>query len=206
MRVVGSGVGRTGTHSLKVALERLLGAPCYHMAEVFSHPEHVAVWHAAGRGEAVDWDALFDGYAAAVDWPASAFWAELAEQYPDAVILHSERADAQAWWRSADATIFVPLRTPPAPDDAWRAMVDDVFARRFVASADDPAAAMAAYDAHNADVRERADRDRLVVWRPGDGWEPICAALGVPVPDEPFPVTNTTAEFRAMFGLDAIPG
>jgi hypothetical protein len=202
MRVVGSGLGRTGTHSLKVALEQLLGEPCYHMVEVFAHPDHVAVWHAAARGEAVDWRALLDGYEAVVDWPAAAFWSELAEVYPDAIILHSERADAEAWWTSATKTIFEHLRRPADPGDPWRAMVDDLFADRFGAAQDDPAMAIAAYERHNADVRASADPARLVIWRPGDGWEPLCEALGVPVPDEPFPVTNTTAEFRAMAGLD----
>ena len=85
LRVVGAGLGRTGTMSLKLALERLLGAPCYHMAEVFVHPEHVAVWHAAARGEPVDWHALFAGYAAAVDWPVGSFWPEVSAAFPDAL-------------------------------------------------------------------------------------------------------------------------
>src|SRR5690242_16311928 len=91
LRVVGAGLGRTGTHSLKLALEQLLGAPCYHMAEVFEHPEHVPLWDQATRGEMPDWDALFDGYGAAVDWPMAAFWREIGEAYPDALILLSVR-------------------------------------------------------------------------------------------------------------------
>ena len=74
LRVVGAGLGRTGTLSLKVALERLLGGACYHMAELFSHPEHVPLWHAAARGSMPDWHALFRGYRAAVDWPVASFW------------------------------------------------------------------------------------------------------------------------------------
>src|SRR4051812_50222125 len=72
MRIVGAGLGRTGTHSLKLALERLLGDPCYHMAEVFEHLDHVPTWHAAIRGETVDWQPVLGGYAAIVDWPGAA--------------------------------------------------------------------------------------------------------------------------------------
>src|SRR5689334_17368530 len=115
LRVIGSGVGRTGTNSLKVALERLLGAPCYHMLEVFPRPAHFGLWTAVARGQPVDWDALFDGFAAAVDWPAAAFWPELAAKYPDAVIVLSERESADAWWKSASATIFDRTRPPPPP-------------------------------------------------------------------------------------------
>src|SRR5689334_20661567 len=107
LRVIGSGVGRTGTNSLKLALEQLLGAPCYHMLEVFPRPHHFGLWTTVGRGGSVDWEALFDGFVAAVDWPVAAFWSELAAVYPEAIILHSER-DPEAWWKSAISTIFAP--------------------------------------------------------------------------------------------------
>lgn len=204
LRVVGSGVGRTGTASLQLALQRLLGGACYHMLEVFANPAHVGTWHAAYRGEAVDWDALFEGYVAAVDWPAGGCWKQLAAHYPDAVILHSER-DAEGWWRSADETILeVSFRRPVPPEMAeWRAMALDMFAAFSPTLERDDA--IAAFERHNADVRATAPADRLVIWRPGDGWGPICDALGLPVPDEPFPHVNSTAEFRAMANLDAPP-
>lgn len=71
IKVVGAGLGRTGTTSLKAALEQLLGGPCHHMFEFFVHPEQVSPWHAAARGEAVDWAALLAGYDAVVDWPGA---------------------------------------------------------------------------------------------------------------------------------------
>jgi len=89
LRVVGAGFGRTGTLSLKLALERLLGAPCYHMAEVFGRPEHIDVWRRAGEGEATDWEQVFEGYVAAVDWPMVSFWEDIAAAYPEAIILPS---------------------------------------------------------------------------------------------------------------------
>jgi hypothetical protein len=193
LRVIGAGLGRTGTTSLKVALSRLLGGPCYHMYEVIQHPEHVSFWHAAVRGDTRDWDALLHGYAAAVDWPASAFWRELAEAYPDALILLSTRS-AESWWASASETIFA-MRG--RVEDARAAMIRDLLSRRFTDRLDDREAAMAAFEAHNADVRASAPRDRLVEWTTADGWGPLCDALGVPVPDEPFPRVNTRDEFKA---------
>lgn len=206
MQVVGSGLGRTGTKSLKAALEILLGAPCYHMTECFEHPEHPAQWHRAITGGPTDWPALLDGYAAAVDWPAAACWKEMAEAFPDAVILHSERP-ADAWFRSADRTIFEGFKQPRDEWDEpgtnpWWDMAIAMFEQRFTPDFLDRDAAMAAVDAWNADVRASAPAERLVIWQTGDGWEPICDALGVPVPDEPFPHTNSTAEFREHLGLD----
>jgi len=201
VRIVGAGLGRTGTMSLKIALERLLGAPCYHMIEVFAHPEHVPVWHAAVRGESVDWDELFDGYAAVVDWPAATFWREISSAYPDSRILLSTR-DSGDWWRSINATILENFRRGAPPGtDAWFAMTADLMSRHFSSGPPGELEAIAAYEKHNDEVRRTAPRDRLIDWRPGDGWEPLCTALGVAVPDEPFPHTNTTEEFRSRFGL-----
>jgi hypothetical protein len=206
LRVVGAGVGRTGTSSLQQALQRLLGAPCYHMVEVFGRPDHVAAWHAGFRGDPVDFDTVFDGFAATVDFPAAGFWAEMAAAYPDALVLLSERASNDAWWKSADATIFEAMRHPaPPPMAAWAEMAQAMIHAFGMRDADDEAGARAAYERHNAAVRAGVPAERLLCWKPGDGWEPLCAALGVEVPDEPFPHANTTEDFRAMLGLDAPP-
>ena len=206
LRVVGAGLGRTGTLSLKLALERLLGAPCYHMLEVFGHPEHIPAWHHAARGDMPEWRELLAGYQAAVDWPAAAFWPELSEAFPDAVVLLSVR-EPRAWWCSADQTIFPalreePLNEPPFMAD-WHGMVMELFAARFPNAIDDPAAAMAAFERHNDRVRETVPAHRLIEWKPGDGWEPICSALGLAVPAEPFPHRNTRAEWRARRAISS---
>jgi hypothetical protein len=203
LRVIGAGLGRTGTHSLKLALERLLGAPCYHMAEVFGRPQDIPIWLAAAKGERVDWRALFADYAAAVDWPPAAYWSQLAQAFPDAIIVHSVR-DADGWWKSASKTILEIYQRPAKPDDhpGFKAMLAEMFGNTFTPDFLEETAAKAAFDRHNADVRKRAPANRLVEWRATDGWGPLCAALGVPVPAEPFPVSNTSEEFRARAGLD----
>lgn len=199
MRIVGAGLGRTGTHSLKLALQRLLGGPCYHMSEVVEHLDHVSTWHAAIRGEHVDWQRVLGGYAATVDWPGAAVWRELTAAYPDALVLLSTRRDASTWLGSARATILGSGPENKMEDDpslpGFVPMVRDLFAR-FEPNWRDDDAAMAAYDQHNAAVRRAVPPQRLVEWRPGDGWGPLCAALGVAVPDEDFPHANTTQEFR----------
>jgi hypothetical protein len=180
--------------SLKLGLERLLGAPCYHMIEVFSHPEHVAHWHSAAVNVMPDWNELFTGYSAAVDWPASAFWPELVEAYPDALVVHSIR-DPVAWWNSAHETIFARLGEIPSPE--WRAMIEALFSSRFVADITDRDTCIAAFESHNARVRAAVPPERLLEWRASQGWAPLCKALELPIPDEPFPRVNTREEWAA---------
>src|SRR5579871_506992 len=199
LRVIGAGVGRTGTMSLKGALEMLLGAPCYHMLEVFAHPEHVDVWRRAGNGEDVDWNALLDGYAATSDFPACLFWPELLERNPGAIVVLSTRRDAQTWWESASETIFSPaVQAATSGMPEWWAMWQAVSKARFTEDVNDEAAAKAAYERHNAAVRAAVPPAQLVDWQPSDGWAPICAALGVAVPEAPFPHANTREEMKAM--------
>lgn len=192
MKIVGAGLGRTGTTSLKVALEYLLDGPCYHMIDVNRHPSHVDFWHAAAadHGKA-DWQGFFADYAAAVDWPAAAFWPELSAIFPDALILLSVRSP-ESWWRSANTTIFPSIL---GADGAWRAMMDTLFKERFPCDLTNEAAATQAFREHVADVQRRVPTERLLVWQASDGWEPLCRALSLPVPDKPFPHANTTEDF-----------
>jgi hypothetical protein len=200
LRMVGAGVGRTGTMSLKLALEKLLGGPCYHMIEVFGRPEHVTMWQSVMDGDDPDWEQLFDGFVAAVDWPVSTFWRELADAYPDAPVLLSTR-DPDSWWTSCDRTIFNVFRGESDVNDAWRAMATDML-KRFTPNFLDPDEAKAAFVRHNDEVRATIAPSRLIEWRPGDDWGPLCEGLGLPVPDEPYPHTNTTEEFRGRAGWD----
>jgi hypothetical protein len=208
LQLVGAGLGRTGTNSLKHAIERLTGGRCYHMTELFERPGDTPVWHAAVVDRTMpDWGAFLAEFDATVDWPACAFWRELADAFPEAPVLLSTRSSAEAWWNSIEQTIVRAQETEPT-DEEWaarRAMVRPML-QQFCPEWPQRQAMIDAYERHNDTVRQAIPADRLVEWRPGDGWQPLCAALGVPVPDEPFPHTNTTVEFReALLGEEAEP-
>lgn len=200
LKVIGAGVGRTGTHSLKLALERLLGGPCHHMLEVFEHPEQIPVWIDGIEGRPVDWQELMDGYVAQVDWPGASFWPELLDANPDALVLLSVR-DPASWYKSATDTIFTGFQHPDDQLNPWMASVKKLLRDRFSDRFGDEAEMTAALERHNEEVRRRVPPTQLLEWSPGDGWRPICEKLGVAVPDEPFPMSNTTDDFRAMMGL-----
>lgn len=203
LAVVGAGVGRTGTHSLKLALERLLGGPCHHMVEMLGDPEQVPGWIDAIDGKPVDWSELLSNYRALVDWPGASFWPELSAANPDALVLLSVR-DPEDWYRSASNTIFLAFDLVPPEMKPWMDAVLRLMRQRFSDRLEDPTAMMDAFERHNDSVRSAIPPSRLLEWRPGDGWEPICERLGAPVPDDPFPLTNTTEDMRAMLGLPSL--
>ncbi len=223
MKVIGAGFGRTGTASLKAALETLGFGPCYHMTEVFANPEHAGVWRAAWRGEPVQWDGILGGYEAAVDWPACTFYAELMERYPDAKVILSVR-EPERWYESTRSTIYElgristgsPLsrlsfallslflfgtfktgQGPMTEEIVWRGTFDGRF--------EDKSHAIEVFNRHNEEVRRRVPQDRLLVYEVMEGWEPLCEFLGVEEPDTPFPHLNDAAEMRRrMLGVRAL--
>jgi len=192
LQVLGAGLPRTATSSLGVALDQLLGGHRHHMSAIAGHPFDLGdVWRMALTRDTPNWQHVFDGYIAAVDWPASAFWQELSEVYPDALLILSVRDSAQVWYESLAATILPVTRLALDPD--WTAGRDlvDLFVR-FTGTTqwDDPATLMAAYERHNAAVRESIPQRRLLEWNAKEGWEPLCRALEKAVPDQPFPWRN----------------
>jgi hypothetical protein len=206
LKVVGAGFGRTGTLSLKVALERIGFGPCYHMVEVFPRPEHVAMWHRLAFEQSMDWDEIFRGFHATVDWPAARWWREIAAHFPDAKVLLSVR-DPEAWYKSVTDTIYQPMKSP-APDGvpelvrlqsemARKAILGETFDNRF----EDKAHAIEVFRKHNQAVRDAIDPARLLVFDVREGWGPLCRFLEVPIPDEPFPRLNDTATFQAMMRM-----
>lgn len=201
LTVIGAGFGRTGTLSMKLALEMLGIGPCYHMKEVARNPGHVEWWNAALEGRS-NWNRLFDGYGAAVDWPTAYFWRELVAHYPDAKVLLTIRS-TDSWIQSMKATLLEAHRRPIPTDDDVRAarmrMNNEVIVHRtFGDNIDDLAHVAAVYERHNEEVRRTIPADRLLVFELGQGWEPLCEFLGIPIPAAEFPRTNTTEDFRKM--------
>ncbi len=195
--LVGAGFGRTGTRSIKAALEQLGLGPCYHMFEVYENPSHVAVWQSAADGEAVDWDALFDGYRSAVDWPTCTFWKPLAERYPSAKVLLSVR-DPERWYDSVMITIHRSSTTPSndRAREIFRRMVASVaWEGIFNGRMDEKAYVLDVLEKHIAEVKRRVPPERLLVYDVKEGWEPLCAFLGIEVPDRPFPRLNDKETF-----------
>jgi len=191
LAVIGAGFGRTGTESMKLALETLGLGPCYHMKEVLADPERIAVWRRAARGDLPDWEETFAGYKSTVDWPAAYFWRELSAFYPDARILLTVR-DADGWYDSMDKTVFPVLRQSTDPDSVGHRLIGQaVFGGRY-----DRSHAIAAYERNIAEVEAAFTDERLLTFRIGDGWEPLCRFLDRPVPAEPFPHRNRPDAFQ----------
>lgn len=218
MKVIGAGFGRTGTTSLKAALETLGCGSAYHLTEVFRNPDHVHFWEAARRGDGVDWRDFFSGYGVAVDWPACAFYEELMDAFPEAAVILTVR-DPDRWYESTFSTIYGIRRfsTGPAPArlglvlagvfapgvaGAVRLADEIVWRGTFGGRFEDKAHAIETFDRHNAEVRRRVPSERLLVYDVRDGWAPLCDFFGVGIPDEPFPHLNDTREMRRrLLGL-----
>lgn len=198
LQVIGAGLGRTGTLSLKAALEQLGFGPCYHMTRIFEHVEHGPMWQQFAAGERSDWDSLLGNYNSAVDWPVSHFWRELAAFYPQARVILTVR-DAARWFNSIDNTLFRFMRAPVVPDDeaARRQIVmarDIVQKRTFDDRIEDRDHVIDTFERHNRTVQAALPAERLLTYDVAEGWEPLCAFLGVPVPDGPFPRINAQQE------------
>jgi hypothetical protein len=193
LKVIGSGLGRTGTASLKAALEQL-GFPSHHMIEVFLHQESIPLWVDAFNGKA-NWSAIYNDYAATVDYPGAAFWRALVKEYPDALVLHSVR-DPDEWFDSTQATIFAPGSPADAPPPPFKDMFEGLF-RSIKADIHDRASMVAYFRRHSAEVQSEIPARKLLVYDVKEGWGPLCKFLSLPVPATPFPRLNTRSDFQA---------
>ncbi len=197
LKIIGAGFGRTGTLSIKHALEELGFGPCYHMTEIHEKPEVDAQWDAIVRGEPADWRAVFSGYQATVDWPACAFYKELMHAYPNAKVLLTVR-DPEKWYESVSKTIYhVPGQNPDPTRPLHRNMVDAlIWQGTFDGRFEDKEYAIAVFLRHIEEVKQYVAQEKLLVYNVKEGWKPLCAFLGVEVPAEkPFPHDNDRASF-----------
>lgn len=197
LSVFSAGFGRTGTMSLKLALEQIGYGPCHHMEEVAQNGEvQIPLWNDAYAGRP-DFEAIYRGYRSAVDWPTAAFWREVAEAYPEAKVILSTRS-AESWCTSISETILTILSDPGSWDDhvrPWLEMVTDVVIKRSLGGRTDPEGLIEAFEAQEAAVKATIPPKRLLVFDVREGWAPLCAFLDRPVPDSPFPRTNSKEEF-----------
>jgi hypothetical protein len=219
MKAIGAGLPRTATTTQKLALEILGLGPCYHMRDLMADLGQCAAWHRAVHGDA-DWDRLLAGCRSTADWPAAFFWRELAAAYPEAKVILTVR-DADAWERSMRDTVWALYhsdsllhhlsRARYLVDERWRAWVDLMTEMTWSAPHGpfrgrygDREQLIAAYHDWNRAVQDELPADRLLVWDPADGWEPLCAFLDVDVPDEPLPRVNDTQGFKDLMVSGAL--
>jgi hypothetical protein len=200
LAVIGPGFGRTGTMSLKHALEQLGFGPCHHMDEVFAHPEQIPHWQAVAAGRPVVWDDVFAGYRSQVDWPGAHPWRELTAAYPQSKVVLTVRPEA-SWWTSFSATIGALFSAPdqvPLPPDL-RTMrdvaIELIQVQTFGCPSTDREGVLAAYRRRTEEVCAAISAERLLVFNVAEGWAPLCRFLDVPVPDVPFPRMNSTEQF-----------
>lgn len=206
MAVLGAGFGRTGTMSLKIALEQLGLGPCYHTTEVMKNRSHPRLWRAADAGEPVDWPALFARYRSAVDWPACRYYRELAEVFPEAKVILTVR-DPDEWYDSVASTLY---SLKLATDNYFSSRLGDtdaghhpvplyenpIWAKTFSGRFTDRQHAVEVFQRHNADVAQSIAPGRLLVYQVTEGWPALCDFLGTPIPADAFPHVNTTQSFR----------
>jgi len=206
LEVIGAGYPRTGTMSLKLALEQLGFGPTHHMIEIFDHPDQAALWARAFSEDGIDWEDVLAGYNSCCDAPSCFVYKELAARYPRAKVILTIRS-AESWWESAQATVMSQANRDGLSDNPAGAKILPMFMamRSYMTKQGrdwvnpeqpDRATAMAAFNAHNEEVRRLIDPDRLLVFEPRQGWEPLCRFLGVPAPTTPYPRVNTREEFH----------
>ena len=215
MKVVGVGFGRTGTMSLKYALEQLGAGPCFHMIDLLTgerQERDLASWARVAGGGRPDWDAVFDGWESTVDWPACSYWHELVDAFPDSPVLLNVR-DFDGWYRSCSNTIFavrqaalageLPEETerPAPPPVLWEIVDKVIWEGDFQGRFQDRDWMEQMYADRIETIRREVPSDRLTVWEIGDGWQPLADMLGVEAPDEPFPRLHDTDDFRTQMGL-----
>ncbi len=193
LEVIGAGPGRTATFTMKFALEHLGFGPCYHMVEVFaSVRKNLTLWQAVADGSP-DWDTIFDGYRSTTDFPASSYWKELSEHFPQAKVVLTVR-DADSWFDSVSATIMSPRMLKSLTGSPLERMFQGTYLKPFGDRIHDRAFMTEWYRRYNQTVIDTVAAERLLVFHPKEGWEPLCQFLSVPVPDVPFPRVNSRDE------------
>jgi hypothetical protein len=214
MRVIGAGLPRTATTTQAIAFEKLGFGRCYHMRDMMMDMENgLAQWEAAADSRP-DWERIFDGAQSTCDWPGARYYRELLDHYPDSKVVLSVR-DSGGWVKSMRETVWAMYYGDSVMHHVCeaRAVIDPLWKRFMdlmtVMTSDEPAGALAppeatfddralgaAMDRWNERVKRDVPADRLLVWEPCQGWEPLCEFLEVAVPDESLPHSNDTAAFR----------
>ena len=205
---IGAGFGRTGTNSLKIALEELGFEKCYHMIEVMKNPSHMRQWTNIIEGGHADWEALFKGYQSVVDWPASAYYKELLSSYPNAKVILTVR-DPERWYESILSTIYQvnnkfgwALQLIPVAGRFFNGINKLVWEGIFHGKLEDKTHAIQIFKQHIEEVKRTVPSERLLIFEARQGWDPLCAFLNVPIPaNRPFPHVNDSARVKRILKI-----
>jgi hypothetical protein len=219
--VIGAGLGRTGTATLKKALEILGFGPTYHMYEVIKNSrakEWLKVTQDPSNSALLDSLLAGSGYRSSCDFPSASFWKEQMQLYPDAKVVLTTR-DPEKWYESCTNTIFRFQRDHPAsnlglqivgwlglPTAGFRDMTDALIRDKTFRGDWSKENVIKCFKAHNKNVLETCPKEKLFVFEVSQGWEPLCKFLDVPVPNEPFPHVNDTKEFQQLIHKMTIMG
>ncbi|MFN8296417.1 MAG: sulfotransferase [Chitinophagales bacterium] len=210
IQVIGAGMGRTGTLSLKHALEELGYHKTHHMLEVIENPEQLPYWIEMHHNRKSDYDAMFKGFTAMVDFPGAIYYKEFMVQYPDAKVILNVR-DPEKWYKSVNDTIYniprgfqrVMMKAVGIfkPEVKYMATffdyVDNLLWNGFFEGKfEDKEFTIKKFNDWIEEVKRTVPPEKLLVFEVSQGWEPLCAFLNKPIPDKPFPRVNDTAEFN----------
>jgi Sulfotransferase domain len=196
LKIIGTGLARTGTSSLKIAIEKLGIGRCYHMKEVLADPEHIGFWVEVAEGRA-NFDRVFSGYSATVDFPACIYWRDLIEYYPEAKIILSIR-DAEDWFRATQKTFLSPRLWESGLSGPFGDMFGAMIRRFFDGEIHDHDHLIELFDRHVEEIKVLVPPERLLIFKVTQGWQPLCKFLGLPMPDEPFPHANREQDTRGF--------
>lgn len=204
--VISAGWGRTGTSSLKVALDQLGYSPCFHARFMPYITDLFDAMYDFAEGRRPDFPTkeLFQQFNAAVDIPAPLIPLAL-EAYPDAKVILTVR-DPDKWYESYVSSLLwlyqtwlfkpfayiLPMGQKLQAIGRWWLVWE--FGNDTMSDKD---ACIKAYLQHNAHIRATIPPERLLEWEAKDGWEPLCRFLGHPAPEEPFPRKNEGASEMA---------
>ncbi|KAI8098789.1 P-loop containing nucleoside triphosphate hydrolase protein [Halteromyces radiatus] len=207
LQVIGAGVGRTGTMSLQAALNKL-GYKTHHCSNLYGdETQDPGVWLRAFEHPDThddEWDKVYGDYTAAVDFPTAVFYKELSKKYPEAKFILTIRSP-ESWYESMKKTVFKQItHVLQGHKEAVRRMLkyimlDGVMDEDGIPKTEDKEYMYRLFNEHNERVKQTIPADRLLIMNLGDGWEPLCQFLDKPIPDEPYPHTNSSENYAGHF-------
>ena len=210
MDIIVAGWGRTGTRSLKFALSHLLNKPSYHMQNILLNKNEAKKWNNffITKSKKIDWDAIYSNYGACLDFPSCNYYKELMEYYPNSKVILTTR-DSKSWIKSWNVlenqvlnsfTFKFMARIPYTSFYLQKKIHNELIIGKhgvFRGKGSDKDR-MNLFEEWNQSVINYVPNDRLLVYHPKEGWEPLCNFLDLPTPDIQYPHLNKTKNMGHM--------